>query len=215
MKFKVLTKFHPKGLNTKRKIMTKEFKNLFDLLISSNPDNVYLAFALAQNFKEEFEKYVKYSLEDYEELYRFLQPKAPLKGLLTGIKEVSFYISQKKTTYLPKSIKILKRVKRVDLISQEIKELPAEIGEMNNLQELILDNNPFKKFPKEIEKLEKLETIWLVDTNLESFPQELANIKNLKYLSFSGNDINRFEDEIKELKEKKPLLKVENDDVDY
>ena len=195
--------------------MTKEFRNLLDLLRSNNPDNVYLALILAQNFKEEFEKYIKCSLEDYEDLYPFLQQNAPVKGLLTGIKEISFYILMERITYLPKSIKILKKVKRLDLISQEIKELPAEIGEMSNLQELILVDNPFEKFPKEIEKLEKLETIWLVHTNLESFPQELANIKKLKYLFFSENDINRFEEELKELKEKKPHLNIETDDLPF
>ncbi len=189
--------------------MTKEFKNLLDLLRSDNPDNAHLGLTLAQNFKEEFEKYVKCSLEDYEELYPFLQQNAPIKGLLTRIKEVSFYISQKKITYLPKSIKILKKVKRLDLICQGIKELPAEIGKMSNLQTLILVDNPFERFPKEIEKLKKLHSLWLEGIKFDIFPHEIATLKNLTFLYVDDIQLKKFAKEIKILKKNNKKLKVQ------
>ena len=201
--------------------MTKEFKNLLDLLRSNNPDNVYLAVVLAQNFKEEFEKYVKCSLEDYEELYCFLVKYASIKGLLTGIKRInwSFWSFPKpqnvKIKELPKSIKILQKIKNLDFSNNEITELPAEIGELTNLQYLHLSENPLEKLPKEIRKLEKLHALWLYGIKFDVFPPEIATIKNLKYLYLDYLQVEKFAKEIKILKKSNRNLQVEDDDLPF
>ncbi len=200
--------------------MTKEFRNLLDLLKSDNPDNVYLGLTLAQNFKEEFEKYVKCSLEDYEELYRFLIEYASIKGLLTGIKRInwSFWSYPKpqnvKIKELPKSIRILQKIKDLGLGNNEIKELPVEIGELINLQYLHLSENPLEKLPKEIQKLEKLHSLWLDGIKFDVLPPEIATIKNLRYLYLDYIQLEKFEREITLLQKNNRNLQVQDNEDD-
>ena len=49
--------------------MSKEFENLLNLLKSNISENIILAFQLAQNYKSEFEAYLGYLAEEYEEMY--------------------------------------------------------------------------------------------------------------------------------------------------
>lgn len=190
--------------------MTKEFKNLLDLLKSDNPDNVYLAFTLAQNFKKEFEKYIKCSLEDYEELYHFLiehkMKYAPTESLLTEIKKISL-IGKQKFEKLPKSVKILNKLAYLDLSYQLLKELPVEIGKLKNLKQIVLSAN-LPESLKNIERIKQLEVLSIDDIDFKVFPQELMRLKKLTNLCVSGEFGRKFKEEFKILKENNKGLDI-------
>lgn len=193
--------------------MTKEFKNLLNLLKSGNPDNVYLGLLLARNFREEFETYLRCSPEDYEDLYRFLvngkiwPQNMPIKELLTEMTGLNL----QNVKELPKSIKILKKVDKIRLGSNSLYELPAEIGELESLVSLRLVDNFLTKLPKEIEKLDKLLILHLNGNPFEVFPEELAGIKNLEWLGFFMEEQRQFAKEIDILKITHPDLKLADD----
>ena len=66
----------------------------------------------------------------------------------------------------------------LDLQNKKLTSLPAEIGNLINLQQLWLNNNQLTLLPAEIGKLIKLQHLYLHNNQLTSLPAELLNIKN-------------------------------------
>ena len=74
--------------------------------------------------------------------------------------------------------------------------LPAEIGKLINLQELILHNNSLTTLPSEIGNLTNLKKIYLNYNNLTTLPSEIGNLTNLQYLYLDDNDLTSLPAEI-------------------
>jgi Leucine-rich repeat (LRR) protein len=66
--------------------------------------------------------------------------------------------------------------------------IPAEIRHLSNLKVLKLDHNQMTGVPAEVGQLSKLENLDLSYNKLTGLPQELANLKNLKTLNLKGNN---------------------------
>ena len=98
----------------------------------------------------------------------------------------------------------------LDLSDQEIKQLPAEIGFLEELQELVLCNNELKVLPEELSKLTQLtylnvnrnqlgklpkdlsrwtllETLEVKDNRLKSIPSQIGKLTSLRVLDLSEN----------------------------
>lgn len=87
------------------------------------------------------------------------------------------------TGSLPAEIRLLARLRRLDVSDNVMTGVPAEIGQLSELRSLDLSNN-----------------------RLTGLPRELAYLKNLEMLDLSGNDVS--ESDLKIITDALPNLKV-------
>ena len=81
----------------------------------------------------------------------------------------------------------------LDLSSQNLKELPVDFNELQNL--LILDLSDNKKIDlKNIGNLNSLKIIFLEECELEELPNEFGNLKNLVTINLNENKLNKLPD---------------------
>ena len=88
-----------------------------------------------------------------------------------------------------KNAKNLKNLKYLHLgQNRYLREVPPEIGELSNLEELHLNNTNINELPPEIGKLTKLKRLELGGTLLETLPPEIGNLTNLEILELQYNE---------------------------
>ena len=82
-------------------------------------------------------------------------------------------------------------LRRFDLSFTPLAVLPAEIGNLHNLQRLNLSNNPLLAvLPPEIGNLHNLQVLNLSnDPSLEALPAEIGNLHNLQVLHLSNDSL--------------------------
>lgn len=90
---------------------------------------------------------------------------------------------------------------KLDLSNREIDELPAEIGRLTELKQLILSYNNISTLPPEIGNLKNLESLLLLRNKLTSIPVEICGLSKLTLLELSHNYITELPEEIGELSE--------------
>jgi len=90
------------------------------------------------------------------------------------------------------------------------RQLPNEITELTNLQNLNLAALDLKTLPDNFGKLQKLDSLNLVANKLTISAEsaKLKKLKNLKYLGLFGNKIDTAD--IRELKRENPNLVIES-----
>ena len=74
--------------------------------------------------------------------------------------------------------------------------LPSELGSLDNLQWLYLDNNQLTSIPPEIGNLDNLQTLELRGNELMSIPPEIGNLDNLEWLQLYANQLTSIPPEI-------------------
>ena len=62
----------------------------------------------------------------------------------------------------------------------DIVKLPPEIGQLNNLEYLDIDNNRLENLPPEIGQLNNLQILRINNNHLESLPPEIGQLENLQ-----------------------------------
>ena len=117
----------------------------------------------------------------------------------------------------PKALCGLKNLKELDLSSCDLKSLPDEFANLQNLERLDLGlsifytsfPNRFQEFPKSINilaRLKNLKTLSLMSCGLNSLPNEFANLQSLESLDLSQNEFQEFPKALCELKNLKGLV---------
>lgn len=71
----------------------------------------------------------------------------------------------------------------------ELKELPKEMCEFTDAQQLLILNNKIESVPAEIAKLKALKKLDLSGNNLSTLPAEIGQLENLETLKLSGNPL--------------------------
>lgn len=69
--------------------------------------------------------------------------------------------------------------------------LPAEIGKMKELKKLDVSGNSMTGIPAEVGQLQKLEILDLSNNQLDTMPNEMYGLVNLRTLDLSGNNYSR------------------------
>jgi len=75
------------------------------------------------------------------------------------------------------------------LSGNKLAEIPKEIGNLQQLQELVLSGNKLAEIPKEIGNLQQLQMLFLSNNQLTEIPKEIGNLQRLRILDFSYNQL--------------------------
>lgn len=78
-------------------------------------------------------------------------------------------------------------IQALNLSNWEISKLPDSIGNLIELNHLILKDNNLKKIPESISLLKNLETLELGNCQITSLPDSFSNLKKLKKLTIERN----------------------------
>ncbi|TGZ64578.1 hypothetical protein CRM22_006302 [Opisthorchis felineus] len=102
-------------------------------------------------------------------------------------------------------------VVELNLGSNRLTSLPAEIGELQHLEVLELNFNQLRVLPDEITKLSKLRILGLDSNELESLPEDLSGLVSLQELNVLSNRLTTFPRSVENLPKLKVIKAGEND----
>lgn len=103
------------------------------------------------------------------------------------------------------------RWKALDLSNCGLREIPSEIGLLEDLEYLDLgteitpgnlkgeNQNKFSTLPPEFGNLKNLKELSLYETEIKLFPKEICDLNNLLYINLNGNKFKSFPEEIIQL----------------
>ena len=115
----------------------------------------------------------------------------------TGQTELNLRQNQMKE--LPAEIGQLANLTTLYLSFNQMKELPAEIGQLANLTKLSLSGNQMKELPAEIGQLANLTTLYLGENQMKELPAEIGQLANLTTLDLNMNQLSKLPAEIGQL----------------
>jgi Leucine-rich repeat (LRR) protein len=122
-----------------------------------------------------------------------------------AVAKVRVYTSLSEALRQPDSVLIL------DLSRKKLKEVPAEIVRLKNLQELNLSKNKLKALPPHIGQLTSLVTLKASNNDLTSLPPEIGGLQSLKHLELNRNLIVTLPPEIGQLENLESLELWDNE----
>ncbi|MDM8557282.1 COR domain-containing protein [Candidatus Parabeggiatoa sp. HSG14] len=105
----------------------------------------------------------------------------------------------KELTELPAEIGQLVNLQELNLINNNLTTLSPEIGQLVNLQELNLTSNNLTTLSPEIGQLVNLQRLYLGGNNLTTFPPEIGQLVNLQVLHLASNELTTLPAEIGQL----------------
>ncbi|TFI50791.1 TIR domain-containing protein [Mastigocladus laminosus UU774] len=94
-----------------------------------------------------------------------------------------------KLSALPAEIGLLNQLEELQIVDNRLASLPEEIGQLVNLQTLDLYRNQLSSLPEEIGQLVNLQTLDLYNNRLSSLPSEFGQLSKLQTLDLSSNQL--------------------------
>ena len=98
-----------------------------------------------------------------------------------------FFDSTELTKPLPAAIGNLKNLKYLRLIG--FSELPDEIAQLDNLEELVFLKCGYVEFPKVLCELKNLKSLSIYSKTLQKLPNEIGNLASLTNINITGTSI--------------------------
>jgi len=111
---------------------------------------------------------------------------------------------------IPRSIKKLKGLKRLELDKNEIHKIPAFLRRMKKLEEINLSFNDLQVSEKDLKQLQKLTIIQLIGNNMTELPDNIAVLQAARKLNFSMNQLHDLPIGIGELDSLESLIFYKN-----
>lgn len=116
--------------------------------------------------------------------------------LLCGFVFISSCSTYRTYTSLDKALDNPLAVQRLKISNKNLGSLPAEIGRLENLKQLILFRVHIDSLPPEIGQLKELEYLAVTSSRLQKVPAEIGQLKKLTRLSFEYNQLEALPNEI-------------------
>src|SRR3989338_2043867 len=104
----------------------------------------------------------------------------------------------------------IKRLTKLDISSNQLTSLPAEIGGLQALQRLNVYNNRLTSLPEEIGRLQALQRLNVYNNRLTSLPGEIGRLQALQELNVASNWLTSLPAEIGGLQALRGLYVVRN-----
>lgn len=99
------------------------------------------------------------------------------------------HLKKKKLTELPKEIFDFPNLEELDISKNRFSELPEEIGRLTTLKRLIAIKNKMKRVSPAIGELKNLKQLILNQNDLSTLPKEIGNCEELEYVDLWSNEI--------------------------
>lgn len=100
---------------------------------------------------------------------------------------------------------IAKRLTVLHVSFNQLKSLPASIGNLRNLRELYADSNLLELLPESIGKLSRLEGLCIPDNKLILLPENVGGLNRLRWVDLSHNSLGSLPNSIGILRELETL----------
>ncbi|CCH55773.1 Leucine-rich repeat-containing protein 40 [Fibrisoma limi BUZ 3] len=100
---------------------------------------------------------------------------------------------------LPPQIGKLVNLQTLDLSFNKLTSVPDELGELSDLQSLVLNSNQLESLPERLGELSNLRELYLGDNKLKSLSAGLGQLTNLKRLYIYHNQLTRLPAELSKL----------------
>ncbi len=124
---------------------------------------------------------------------RLLGRRKKLYKILKNKQICILLLKGSKIRQLPSEIGQLSNLQELDLSYNKLPSLPAEIGQLSSLQTLNLSYNNLSSLPAEFGQLSNLQTLDLWNNNLSSLPVEFGQLSNLQTLHLWNNNFSKAE----------------------
>ncbi|MBI9016248.1 MAG: leucine-rich repeat domain-containing protein [Phycisphaerae bacterium] len=115
-------------------------------------------------------------------------------------KDAELRLEEKGLSKLPAEIGELAELQELYINFNMLSSLPPQIGKLTALKCLFVDGNYLTDLPREIGQLSNLESLSFAMNRITCLPEEIGKLSNLKCLWLSDNYINRISYEISQLK---------------
>jgi len=115
------------------------------------------------------------------------------------------YVGKNDLKYLPASIGELKKLKILSLTANKIDSLPLEIGEMEVLEQLWLGQNHLKVLPASLGQLKNLKNLYVQYNWLDSIPESIGDCEALEFVNLNRNNLQRIPESLGKIKGLKEL----------
>jgi len=113
-------------------------------------------------------------------------------GRIVGV----YLYNEQLTGAIPSELGNLTNLENLLLSNNQLTSLPPEIGNLTNLKQLRLDDNQFTSLPPEIGNLTNLTRLEFHNNQLTSLPSEIGNLTNLTRLPLYNNQLTSLPPEI-------------------
>jgi Leucine-rich repeat (LRR) protein/serine/threonine protein kinase len=99
-------------------------------------------------------------------------------------------------TEMPREVWQLTQLQQLWLVANHLTQLPSEIGQLTQLQELDLEGNHLTQLPPAIGQLMQLQKLDLGNNQLIQLPPEIGQLMRLQFLRLTGNHLTQLPKEI-------------------
>lgn len=147
---------------------------LYESLISDIPDELTSLIQLTSlSIKLKFLKRFSHSISRLNNLEVLKIERTSISELGDGVVELS-------------------NLKELHIINNnELAEIPANLGNLKNLEYLYIYNNRIKSLPQTIAELINLRVLYIADNIIEELPDEITSLPSLKVINISGNKLKK------------------------
>lgn len=110
------------------------------------------------------------------------KPEVTIGGKTVSIYETELDLSDSGLREIPAVIGMLTELEELELSGNQLRSLPPEIGKLTKLRRLDLARNQLAELPETIAELEYLEELYIQGNPIAAFPQTAGKLNNLKKL---------------------------------
>jgi small GTP-binding protein len=108
-------------------------------------------------------------------------------------------LSSNQLSQVPVELGQLTSLQQLDLSSNQLSQVPVELGQLTNLQQLDLNSNQLSQVPVELGQLTNLQVLDLRSNQLSQVPVELGQLTNLQVLDLRSNQLSQVPVELGQL----------------
>lgn len=131
------------------------------------------------------------------EAQKFWETRLDQRDIYTDLKEASrnpedvyrLHLKRMKLDELPKEVFDFPNLEELDISKNRFSELPEDIGRLTTLKRLIAIKNKMKRVSPAIGELKNLKQLILNQNELNTLPPEIGNCEELEYLDLWSNEI--------------------------
>jgi Leucine-rich repeat (LRR) protein len=147
-------------------------------------------------------------LENPDEISTWLNDPSN-QSTINSIRDLS--LSCRNLRFIPDEIYNFQNLQILCLNGNEITEIPPGISKLSQLRTLLLHNNKISFFPAEICELKELRKLSFHTNNTDEIPKEITKLTNLQKLCFSDKQVDQIPDDTLIVLRSNSLFAIETD----